>query len=222
MMHWNYTVSLILTFSILVPGIIGLTRFAEIRDIYRPFVYLIWVGCVTEVLSTYFAYVYQNNLAISAIYHLSESLFLLWFFNKLGLFKKQERGLYLLASAFVLLWAADTFLSSRFNKNIPYYFDIFYGFTIVLLSIRAINDLLFTERTLLKNPTFLICIGLLIYFTYMIVQRMFWIYGLKESLDFRRSVQRIMALVNCFTNLVYAVAVLYMHRRQPFTLSFGG
>jgi hypothetical protein len=41
-------------------------------------------------------------------------------------------------------------------------------------------------------------------------------------MDFRRSVQRIMALVNCFTNLIYAVAVLYMHKRQPFTLSFGG
>jgi hypothetical protein len=220
-MHWNYTVSLVLAYSIFIAGIIGIVRFSQIREVYRPFVYLIWVGCLTELLSTYFAYVYHNNLGISAIYHICESLFLLWFFSKLGLFKKQRRALYVLVSAFVIIWLADTFLSGHFNKNMPFYFDIFYSFTIVLLSIRAINDLLFTERTLLRNPTFLICMGLLIYFTYVIVQRMFWLYGLKESNDFRLSVQRIMAIVNCFANLVYALAVLYMHKRQPFTLSFG-
>ncbi|HEY6953969.1 MAG TPA: hypothetical protein VI385_01940 [Flavisolibacter sp.] len=219
-MHWSYTVAVVLSFSIFIAGIIGIFRFADIREIYRPFIYLVWIGCVTEVLNTYFAYVYHNNLAISAIYSLCESLFLLWFFSRLGLFKKRSRLLYLIGGLFVTIWLVDTFLSSHLTQNLPFYFDIIYSFTIVILSITAINNLLFTERALLRNPTFLICIGLLIYFTYIIIQRTFLLYGLNDSIDFRRSVQRILALVNCFSNLVYAVAVLYMHKRKAFTLSF--
>jgi len=219
-MYWSYTVEKILSSSIFISGIIGIFRFNEIRSIYRPFVYLIWIGCVAEVLGAYFAYVYHNNLAVGAIYRLCESLFLLWFFNELNLFKNQKRLLYSLASLFVVIWLAENFLISHFNLRITYYFDIVYALSVVLLSIKAVNDLLFIEKELLKNPTFLICIGLIIYFTYKIMQRMFDLYGLKDSIDFRVNVQRILALINCFTNLIFALAVLWMRKRQPFTLQF--
>jgi hypothetical protein len=219
-MSFNYTVLTILSFSILIAGVIGIIRFAQIRDIYRPFIYLIWIGCVTEIMSMYFAHVYHNNLAVGAIYRLCESLFLLWFFSKLGVFKKHGKVLYVLGGIFVAIWLADNFLSSHLTKKVTFYFDIVYALSIVLLAIRAINDLLFTEKELLKNPTFLICIGLVIFFTYQIIQRMFWLYGLRESVDFRRSVLSILQIINCLTNLIYALAIVWMRKRQPFTFSF--
>ena len=219
-MHWDYRVTIILSLSILIAGIIGIVRFAQIRDIYRPFIYLIWIGCATETLNIFFAYAFHNNLAVGVIYNICESLFLLWFFNKLGIFKNHKTILYLLITFFVLVWLADILLSSRLNQRLTYYFDIVYAFTVVLLSIRAVNDLLFTEKELLKNPTFLICMGLIIFFTYQIIQRMFGLYGLKDSTEFRRGIQRIMAIINCLANLIYAVAVLWMRKRQPFRFQF--
>jgi len=219
-MHLNFTIAMILSFSIFIAGVIAIFRFAQIRDIYRPFVYLIWIGCITEAVSTYFAYVYHNNLAILAIYRLCESLLLLWFFSKLGIFKNLDKLLYLLMAVFVIIWLGENFLSSHFKVRLTFYFDIVYALCVVLLSIRAINDLLFTEKELLKNPTFLICIGLIIYFTYQIIQRMFGLYGLRDSADFRRGVQTILMLINCLTNLIYALAVLWMRKRQPFRFQF--
>jgi hypothetical protein len=219
-MQWNYTVILVLSCSIFIAGIIGVIRFSQITDVYRPFIYLIWIGCITELLTTYFAYVYHNNLAITTIYSLCESLFLLWFFNRLGIFKNQNKLLYSLAILFIGIWLADTFLSSHLNARMTFYFDIVYALSVVLLSIRAINNLLFTEKELLKNPTFLICIGLIIFFTYQIMQRLFGLYGLKESAEFRRSVQRIMIVINCLSNLIYALAVLWMRKRRAFTFQF--
>src|SRR5215203_2603455 len=219
-MGFSGTVLTILSFSILIAGAIGIFRFSRIGDIYRPFIYLIWIGCITEIVSTYFAYVYHNNLAVGTIYRLCESLFLLWFFSKLGVFKKQSKVLYALSGIFVVIWLADNFLSSHLTKKVTFYFDIVYALLIVLLAIRTINNLLFTEKNLLKNPTFLICIGLVIFFTYQIIQRMFWLYGLRESVDFRRSVMFILSLINCLTNLIYALAIVWMRKRQPFTFSF--
>src|SRR5678809_1781390 len=113
----SYIQASILSFSILIAGIIGVLRFAQIRDIYRPFIYLIWIGCITEIVSSYFAYVYHNNLAVGAIYRLCESLFLLWFFSRLGVFKKQNKILYILSGIFVVIWFADNFLSSHLTKK---------------------------------------------------------------------------------------------------------
>jgi hypothetical protein len=219
-MYLSYTVGMLLSFSIFIAGVIGIFKFAHIGDIYRPFVYLIWVGCVAEALNTYFAYVYHNNIIVGVIYSLCESLLLLWFFSKLGIFKKHRKILYVLITTFVAIWLADNFFSSHLGANVAFYFDIVYALSVVLLSIRAINELLFTEKELLKNPTFLICIGLIIFFTFQIIDRMFRLYGLRDSYDFRRSVQAILTLVNFFTNLIYALAVLVMHKRKAFTFQF--
>jgi hypothetical protein len=219
-MQFSYTTVLILAFSIFIAGIIGVLKFGQILDIYRPFIYLIWIGCVAEVLSTYFVYVYRNNLAVGTIYRLCESLFLLWFFNRLGVFKNQNKWLYLVTGIFIAIWIAENFFSSHLNVRFTYCFDVIYSLSVVLLSITAINDLLFTEKELLKNPTFLISVGLIIYFTYKIMDRMFGLYGLKNSKDFRINVQTILMFINCFTNIIYALAVVRMRKRQPFKFKF--
>jgi hypothetical protein len=219
-MQLSYLTVLILGLSIFIAGILGALKFNRINDVYRPFIYLIWIGCIAEVLSTYFAYVYHNNLAVGAIYRLCESMFLLWFFYRLGVFKNHNKLLYLLTGIFIVIWIADNFINSHFNARITYYFDLVYAFSVVLLSISAINDLLFTEKELLKNPTFLICAGLIIYFTYKIMDRMFGLYGLKNSTDFRRGVQTILMFINFFTNIIYALAVVWMRKRQPFKFQF--
>ena len=219
-MHWNYTVTVILSLSIYVAGIIGIVRFNKIQDIYRPFIYLVWIGCITEVVSIYFAYRYRNNLAISTIYALLESLLLLWFFAKLGVFKKQKKVVYLFGAVFIISWAIDNFWGGGFGARYSFYFDTIYALFIVILSIRAINDLLFTERDLLKNPTFLICMGLIVFFTYQVIQRLFGLYGLKDSTEFRANVQRILYVINCITNLVFALAVSWMRKRRAFVFEF--
>lgn len=219
-MHFSFTVAAILSLSVLIAGVIALFRFANIGRVYRPFIYLIWLGCLNELLSIYFALSHHNNIINNIIYSLCESLLLLWFFKNLKIFKTKKYLLYFLAFFFITVWIAETFFSSRFGTRFSYYFDITYSFCIVLLSIRAINDLLFSETDLLKNPVFLICIGLIIFFTYVIIEELFWLYGLKNSRIFRQNVQAILMIVNLLSNLIYALAVLWMHKRQAFTLQF--
>lgn len=212
---------MVLSLSIFIAGTIAIFRFGQINNVYRPFIYLIWIGCATEVLSIYFAYRYHNNMIIGAIYRLCESMFFLWFFSRLGIFKNRRKLLYLSIAAFIMIWLIDNFSGHSVNANsYTYYFDIVYALSIVLLSIKAVNNLLFTEKVLLKNSTFLICMGLIIFFTYQIIQRLFGLYGLKESFDFRRNVQSILFIVNCFTNLIFALAVLFMRKRETFKFRF--
>lgn len=219
-MQWSYTITMILSLSIFIAGAIAVFRFNQIQSKYYPFIFLLWIGCVTEVISIYFAYRYRNNLAVSTIYTLLESVLLLWFFVKLGVFNNRRNLVYIIGALFVASWTIDNFWAGAFGLRYSFYFDVIYALCIVLLSIRAINNLLFTEGELLKDPTFLICIGLVIFFTYQIIQRMFGLYGLKDSSEFRANVQHILYVISCFTNLVFASAVLWMPKRRLFAFKF--
>ena len=219
-MHFSIIVVVVLALSILIAGVLSIFRFHQIRDIYRPFIYLTWITCITEVLSTFLFLNRHFTIVPYTIYSLFESLFLLWFFHGLGILKKGV-WLYSFVALFITGWFVESFLIQRFGSHFTFYFNAVYGFVVVLLSIRTINDLLFTEKDLLKNPTFLICIGLLIFFTYDTINRVFRLYGLNESDAFKRGLESLQMIINCLSNLIYALAVLWMRKRKPFALQFG-
>jgi hypothetical protein len=219
-MHLSLTVAIIFSLSILLAGIIAIFRFGQIRDVYRPFIYLIWLACINELLSIYLLFHHHYTIVNYTIYSICEAFLLLWFFKNLGIFKHRKLFFYFLVVLFTVIWIIESFFSKRFGSRFNYYFDIVYSFFVVLLSIRAINNLLFTERDLLKNPTFLICIGTVIFFTYEIIETMFSLYGLKASEIFTQNVQSLLMIVNLLSNLIYALAILWMRKRQAFTLQF--
>ena len=83
-----------------------------------------------------------------------------------------------------------------------------------------INNLIIREKELLKHPVFWICIGVVVFFTYFILVEIFWIYGLSTNIQFGGKVYAILSWVNLICNLIYAVAILWMRKRQAFSVQF--
>lgn len=219
-MYFNYYTAVLMSYSILFPGILAVIKFNGIRDIYRPFVYLTWIGCTNEVISNYCALRFHNNIPNNIVYNFTESFFLLWFFKGLNIFEGRKHFFYFLILLFIVVWFSEAFFANPFGTHYTSYFDAVYAFCIVMFSVDVINRLLLTETDVLKNPVFLICVTLIIFFSFQIVERMFWVYGLKNSVEFRRSVQSIMIVVNFFSNFIYGLSVLWMQKRRAFTLQF--
>ena len=87
------------------------------------------------------------------------------------------------------------------------------------MAINVTNSLIITEqRSLIKNPIFLLCISFIFFFTYTILVEIFWKYGLTKRSTFGFNVYIILEYVNLITNLVYALAILWMPRKQKFIL----
>jgi hypothetical protein len=216
----TYELSIALSFSILIAGIIAIMKYSRIGRLYYPFIYLVWLGCVNELLS-YFLIKYQHSNIINAtIYDLCESLLYLWFFKNLGVFDRRKSVLHCLTGLYIFLWIAESFYRNNFGTTFNSYFSIVYSFSIVLLSITAINQILFKEKEILKNPSFLICIGIVVFFIYKLVIEVFWLYGLNESVKFQNDVYVILLYVNFLCNLIFALAIIWMRKKQPFTLQF--
>ncbi|MFL5772525.1 MAG: hypothetical protein ACJ75F_05165, partial [Flavisolibacter sp.] len=99
-------------------------------------------------------------------------------------------------------------------------FAIVYAFPVVLLSVSTINKLLMQEKEILRSPVFLICIGLLIFYTFNVIIEVFYIYGLKLSDYVTGRIYDILSCVNLLCNLIYAVAILCLRKKQAYTLQF--
>ncbi len=216
----NYDLLFILSFSVLIAAAIALIKFSNIKKSYYPFIYVIWLASFNEVLSYFLIQNGKFNVLNSNIYCLLESLLLLWFFRNIGNFKKYKNLPYLLGTIFIIAWVIENFFINSIDKDYTSWFILIYSFPVVLMSINAINLLLFKEKELLTNPLFLICIGFIVFFTYRIVVEVFWMYGLLASSNFAVRVYHILSFVNLLSNLIYALAILWMKKKHAFTLQF--
>ncbi len=216
----NYDLLFILSFSVLIAAAIAIFKFANIRQSFYPFIYLIWLASFNELVSYFLIRNGMYNVVNSNIYCLLESLLLLWFFRNIGNFKKFHKLPYLLGFLFIVSWVVENFFINSIEKQYSSWFILIYSFPVVLMSINAINTLLFKEKELLTNPLFLICIGFIVFFTYRIVVEVFWMYGLLASSNFAVSVYHILSFVNLLSNLIYALAILWMKKKHAFTLQF--
>ncbi|MGE5521014.1 MAG: hypothetical protein ACM3VS_13870 [Candidatus Dadabacteria bacterium] len=212
------TVGIILDFAIYISGIIALVRFKSINPAFYPFIYCTWIGCLNETLSTILIYNGYHSLLNSNIYVLIEAILFLQFFNKLGTISRSMFQ-WLLVSV-VLVWISENFILGSITRNSTY-FRIYYSWVLVLASIHTINDLITSgTRKLETNSTFLICIGFVIYYTYKILVQAFVIYAVMQSQSFLMSIYVIMFYINFGTNLLYAVAVLWMPRKLGFSMRY--
>jgi hypothetical protein len=205
-----------LSYAVAIAAIIGLVRIRVIDRAYYPFILLLWVALLTEITGTIVIRLYRTNAINSNIYVLLESVLILWFFRRLKLFSKTFFAW--LMTIFILAWIAENFIIFSIT-TFQSYFRVFYSFVIVLLSIHMINKLFSEERRkLIKNPVFLIMITFIVFFTYKTLIEIFYIYGLDASDEFKIQVYRIMPYINLTANLLYAIAVIWIPRKQEYTL----
>jgi len=206
--------------SILLPIIAGLVRLNRIDKRYQPFYILLWIGFITEIISFILIKYYHHSNAISVnTYNLVEWVLIACQFHVWGFLKQKPRIFYALLALGTLVWAIENLVFGKITEFGPY-FCFFYYFVIVLLSIRTINFMITHDnRSLFRNPQFLICIGFIIYFLYMILY--YWAstvstYG--RSVASTTFIFYLMAYINALSNTIYAIAFLLIPARVKFTL----
>ncbi len=191
-----------------------------IGDAYYPFIYLLWLGGFNEVLSKVLLSYGYPNIYNSNIYSLLEALLLLWFFHKTNVMDRIKLLYPFLITLFLATWAIENVFFGMLGKGFNSHFHIISALSIVLISINIINDILMKDREILTSSTFLLCIGFVIYFTYRILIEAFWLYGQDIGDAFKLKVFEIHTWINLLCNLIYALAVLWMQRRQAFSLRY--
>ncbi|HUR11065.1 MAG TPA: hypothetical protein VM012_06835 [Flavitalea sp.] len=126
----------------------------------------------------------------------------------------------LLGIVFFITWTINNFIIFSFGTDYNSVFNMVYASVLVLLAITSLNEILVKEKEIITNPVFWICAGMIIFFTYAILVEVFWLYGMSTDVAFSGRVYAVFSWVNLFCNLIYAVAILWMRKKQAFMLRF--
>lgn len=214
----SYRLAVIFSFAIAIAAIIGFIRFKKIDSAYYPFLFCIWLGLFNEILGNLVSSKGISNSIYYNIYDLAEAFLVIWQFKNWGIFKQSRYFFPILIILVVIFWLIESVVINKLESPITY-FRIFYSFIIVLLSINTINEKFLRERkNILKNSIFLITTTFVIFYTYSTIVGIFWLYDLGSSLSFAKNVTAILIYVNLFSNLIFALAVLWMPTKHRFSL----
>jgi hypothetical protein len=214
----NFDLNAVFSLSVGIGAVIGWIRFKKIDPAFFPFLLLMWVALLQETLSIILSREGYSNALNYNIYSLAEALLLTWQFRRWGLFRGKEIIYPLIQWSYAGAWVIESLTIhsvNTFNSG----FLIGYSFLILLMSVVMINRLLVREPYyLLRNSRFLILMALMIYFTYAVLVEAFWLFGLNRSRFFRIRIYEILSYINLFTNLIYAVAILWMPMKPRYIL----
>ena len=213
-----YYVAVILGFSIVIPATIGLIRFSKIEPAYQPFIIYCLLDVLNHALSAVLIEVYHSNTINSNIFVLIEASLYLLLFKGWGAFKKRNGVFYSILITLCIVWIIDNLVWHQLN-TVNSLFRTVYSFILVFLSIEQMNILITTaKRNLLFNACFMICAGIVIYYTYKATIEVFFLIQLKGSVSFYVNIFKILVFVNLFANLLFAWAMLWIPKKPKFIL----
>jgi hypothetical protein len=190
----------------------AIMRYKNADRSYRPFLYLIFISLVNELLVGFYLTNLSKNIQTLdwKLFNLLQWILLLIQFHYWGRLKKHKYLVAIILSVSLIGWVLENFIYSNiyaFNAV----FLISYSFVLVLLSINTINsEVAEQNQSLSRNGLFFICVGLVIFFIYTIVVFLFLALDIKTDTVLMQKIFDIHVYVNALTNIIYAVGIYYI------------
>lgn len=210
----------------LFPFILGLIRWKKMDPIFHPFILLLGCAFLAELFRCFQLINYYNKLGLGLgtsligynLYVLAISILFIIFFYNLGQMRNPRFVFFSILGLFCIVWILDHFILSgnKIHTNTRV-FRVFYSFFLCILSIQHINKLLVQERgNLIKNSSFLICVGILVFFLPYIITEGIFLFMDKNSVPFIESIFEWRKYSIILLYLIYTFAVVWIPQKKPF------
>ena len=215
-----FILALISGYSVVIAAITGLVRFKKIHKSFHPFIFICLFGLLNELVSFISAYLFRDTSINYNLYSIIEAVLYVWLFKRWGRFSRRKYSYVFTLIFLSFAWVFDNLvLHSLFTANSLFW--VLYSFCLVFLSIDEINLIVMSGRgPLLKDSKFLICAGLIIFYTYTATIYIFYLFKLNFSERFYSNIYLFLEAVNFFVNLVFALALLWAPKKLRFILPY--
>jgi hypothetical protein len=211
----SFEFSLLMSYSILIPALIGIFRFTSIHSDDKPLLAIIWLGALNDLLSILFIYRHNSNTVNGNIYVLIEALLFTFMFYRWKRFSFQR--FLLLTSLLTAVWFIDNLiLHTLATTNSG--FRVLASFVLGFFAVSMINNLLLQRIQIFKHGRFLLCLGMLLLYSYKAFAEVFYSIPFQMTPRFYQNVFGVLVVMNFIANLLYAFAVLCLPKKPAYIL----
>lgn len=180
---------------------------------YKILILQVFIAFSAEISGKYLNHIqHSNNSWVFNLYMLAEVILLgiagKYFINT----NKAGRLIISILSSFIILWIYF-FFSLGITKLFNWFFVLSSLFSVGLYIYIMLHKVLFNKRTIYNNPTFLICLSVIIYFACIIPLFGSIMFLINDNLVIAEKLY----LINAFANILrYALVAIafYLYARQ--------
>lgn len=211
----NSFFTFLLSEIVFIPFCVAIFRWKRIDRAYYPFLVLLALGVLTEVVSFWVCHgLNPSNAWVVNVYGLLEYVLIILQFYRWNSFRLGV-GFYLLQAGSLLVWVVCNLVFFHLRDyDLPVY-RLLSSFVIVILSINEINRMIIHESGhLYKNARFIICLGFIIFFLYYILYEGAFMVGKTDKSQVSVDIIHLFNKVNAFVNGLYLVAVILIPRKR--------
>lgn len=203
----------LLSLSILIPVITGIIRYRRIPVSYYPVIYLLFIGCANEFICYFFFYNTSNALPTN-IYFLVEFLLFSWQFRNWKNILRKDKWYRALLILMTMVWVFENVVLGRINVFSPL-FQVSYSLVLVLLAVNQLNWLVVNEKgNIITNSKFIICIAVIIYFSYKVLTEIFYYYSPSNLMKI--NIFDVQSYCNVGYNILLTIALLCIPTKSNF------
>lgn len=208
--------SFLLSLGVLLPALLALIRLRNMDTHFYWFVLFLWLGVFSELVNRYFISRFGSNAIPWNIYNLGEFLALMMMFRNWDLGEKFKKWFQAFIFLSVLFWLAEILFIGHI-RDFNSYFAIYYCFVVVICAVTELNQLIVTEKkSIVRNPRFIISMGLLIFFTFRIFVESLLMPILSITKDFFQRIFGIQIYINLLVNLIYLIAAACIPKKKTY------
>ncbi|AHF18112.1 hypothetical protein NIASO_20710 [Niabella soli DSM 19437] len=189
---------------IAVPAFTAWARLSAIPSAYYPFLALLTIGLVNEVVSIVLIKIHGNNITGYNIYALWLAACTLWQFYQW----KQTVVFRILLILLVLVWLTEWYCKGSLEQYFSWFIIIRSALICIISIYIAGYRIKLVNYILYRDAVFLICTAFIIYFSYALLTELYqvWNFSIKESWHYY--IAGIMSAINFLVNCIYLFAVL--------------
>jgi len=205
----------ILAFSVFMPVIIGFIKIRQIlKQRYLPVFLYVLLAFTNNLISYILIKQGISNHVNSNVYVLFALALLVWQFyiwNGGGV-AKYRYAVILLAG----IWLLENVIINRLSVNNSI-FRFCFSFTILFFCVDTIHrQIFFNSQKIITNPTFLICIGLMIHYTFKAFIETFYFFSWVFETRLIIQLNFTLGFFNLVTNIFISIAFLCMQYKPKY------
>lgn len=219
----NDTVRFVLSLSIVFAVVIGIVRFRKADPAYYPFLYRIFLVLLVEITARLFFLSAdpRNFTVVINTFSILDYCLFTWLFHNWRLFNGNRTVFVSFLGIGIVAWVIITLVLQ--NIHTPNFgFRVFYPAILIAFSVNTFNKAVVNDRgNIFRNPKFWICLAIIIFYTFFILVCMVNLNLFRYvTKPFRQNLQEINVCSNILANFLYAVAILWIPRKQNFMMPF--